>query len=48
MTYEQKKQLIEKLVEDINNYTIEYDKGIPQISDTDWDDLYFKLVELEQ
>lgn len=48
MTYEQKKQLIEKLVEDLNNYTVEYDKGTPVISDTNWDDLYFKLKELEQ
>ena len=31
----------------LNQATKEYDKGEPIISDKEWDDLYFKLTELE-
>lgn len=40
---EQMRELIDKL----NYYTLEYDKGTPKISDKEWDDLYFALQRLE-
>jgi DNA ligase (NAD+) len=39
---------IEFLVGKLNRLTELYDKGIPEISDKEWDDLYFELVALEQ
>ena len=42
------KQKIRELVDRLNTYTKFYDLGTPQISDSDWDDLYFQLVGLEK
>ena len=39
---------IKELVDKLNKYTKSYDEGNPEISDKEWDDLYFKLVKLEQ
>lgn len=39
---------IKNLVEMLNYHTKWYDEGNPQISDKEWDDLYFDLVELER
>ena len=36
------------LVEKLNYYTKLYDEGHPKISDKEWDDLYFSLIELEK
>lgn len=38
---------IEDLIEKLNYYTKKYDEGHPEISDQEWDDMYFKLVSLE-
>ena len=37
-----------KLVKMLNDYTKAYDEGRPQISDKEWDDLYFQLIDLER
>lgn len=39
---------IRKLIDLLNEYTEAYDKGTPIISDKDWDNMYFKLVQMEQ
>ena len=39
---------IKELVSELNRLTELYDKGIPEISDKEWDDMYFELVTLEQ
>ena len=39
---------IKKTIEKLNYYTKLYDEGVPEISDKEWDDLYFKLVKMEQ
>lgn len=39
---------IQKMIEKLNYCTKLYDEGIPEISDKEWDDLYFKLVKMEQ
>ena len=39
---------IKELTEELNRLTELYDKGIPEISDKEWDDMYFELVNLEQ
>ena len=39
---------IEFLVGKLNRLTTSYDKGTPEVSDKEWDDLYFELVTLEQ
>ena len=39
---------VRTLVNKLNEYTEAYDKGTPIISDKEWDDLYFKLVEAEK
>ena len=36
-----------ELVEKLNYYTKLYDEGKPQISDKEWDNMYFELQELE-
>ena len=36
------------LINKLNYYTELYDKGIPAISDKEWDNLYFELSELEK
>ena len=38
---------IRNLIEKLNYYTKLYDEGHPEISDKEWDDMYFKLVSLE-
>ena len=38
---------IKYLVSYLNDCTIAYDAGNPKISDKEWDDLYFELLELE-
>ena len=39
---------MQELVNKLNYYTKKYDEGNPEISDREWDDLYFKLLALEQ
>lgn len=41
------KALIEQLVADLNRATKLYDEGHPIMSDQEWDDMYFELVDLE-
>ena len=41
------KARIEYLVAELNRHTELYDKGTPEISDKEWDDMYFELVALE-
>ena len=41
------KSEIRDLIDTLNLYTKYYDEGNPKISDTEWDNLYFKLVALE-
>ena len=38
---------IRELIDKLNYYTQYYDKGESLISDKEWDDMYFKLVDLE-
>lgn len=38
---------VEYLVSELNRHTELYDKGVPEISDKEWDDMYFELVTLE-
>lgn len=42
------KDEIQELVNKLNYYTELYDKGCPAISDKEWDDLYFLLVNKER
>lgn len=37
-----------ELVDELNNYTKLYDEGEPAISDKEWDNMYFDLVQLEK
>ena len=39
---------IDKLVDDLNYFTDCYNIGLPEISDEEWDDMYFDLYELEK
>ena len=39
---------MENLINKLNKATLEYDKGTPFLSDKEWDDMYFQLVELEK
>lgn len=41
------KARVEYLVSELNRHTELYDKAIPEISDKEWDDMYFELVALE-
>jgi len=41
------KARIEYLVAELNRHTELYDNGIPEISDKQWDDMYFELAALE-
>ena len=41
------KARVEYLVLELNRLTELYDKGTPEISDKEWDDMYFELVTLE-
>lgn len=38
---------IQELIDKLNYYTKLYDEGYPAISDKEWDDMYFKLQNLE-
>ena len=38
---------IKELTTELNRLTELYDKGIPEISDKEWDDMYFELIALE-
>ena len=38
---------IRNLIDKLNYYTKKYDEGNPEISDQEWDDMYFKLQSLE-
>lgn len=38
---------IQKLIDKLNYYTKKYDEGKPEISDKEWDDMYFHLQDLE-
>lgn len=44
---EQKQKMI-RLIKELNQATIAYDAGSPIISDKEWDDMYFELVDLEK
>lgn len=39
---------IRELIDKLNYYTKKYDEGNPEISDKEWDDLYFELQQLER
>ena len=41
------KARVEYLVSELNRHTELYDKGVPEISDKEWDDMYFELAALE-
>ena len=41
------KARVEYLVSELNRLTELYDKGTPEVSDKEWDDMYFELVALE-
>ena len=41
------KARIEYLVSELNRLTELYDKGVPEVSDKEWDNMYFELVALE-
>lgn len=41
------KARVEYLVSELNRLTELYDKGIPEITDKEWDDMYFELADLE-
>lgn len=41
------KNEIDILVDTLNHYTKLYDEGRPLISDKEWDNLYFKLLQAE-
>ena len=39
---------VRTLIDELNRLTKLYDEGHPEVSDKEWDDLYFELVELER
>jgi DNA ligase (NAD+) len=41
------KARVEYLVAELNRHTALYDRGVPEISDKEWDDMYFELANLE-
>lgn len=41
------KDKIKELIDKLNYYTKKYDEGQPEISDKEWDDMYFQLQTLE-
>jgi DNA ligase (NAD+) len=41
------KDEIKELIDKLNYYTKKYDEGQPEISDKEWDDMYFQLQTLE-
>ena len=44
---EQRQEML-YLIKKLNQATISYDEGSPIISDKEWDDMYFELVDLEK
>ena len=40
-------EVMRQLVDRLNYLTKKYDEGTPEVSDKEWDDLYFQLLELE-
>ena len=40
--------ILRSLVEQLNKHTKLYDEGRPEISDKEWDDMYFHLENLEK
>ena len=44
----QSEERIKTLIKQLNYHTSLYDEGKPQISDKEWDDMYFELVSLEE
>ena len=42
------KQVIRNLINELNRLTKLYDEGRPEVSDFEWDELYFKLQKLEK
>ena len=42
------KRSIPELVRILNYYTNMYEQGYPQISDKEWDNLYFELIQMEK
>lgn len=47
-TQSKQKEEIRNLIHKLNTATIAYDEGYPIISDKEWDNMYFKLAELEK
>ena len=43
-----KAKKIQELIKNLNHYTALYDAGTPDISDEEWDKMYFELKELEK
>lgn len=43
-----KTEKIQELIKNLNHYTALYDAGTPDISDEEWDKMYFELKELEK
>lgn len=39
---------IRELIDTLNKYTKSYDEGVPEVSDLEWDNLYFELQKLEK
>ena len=39
---------VRALIDELNRLTKLYDEGHPEVSDKEWDNLYFELVELER
>ena len=37
---------VRALIDELNRLTKLYDEGNPEVSDKEWDDLYFELVEI--
>ena len=40
------KERIDYLVTQLNKWTLLYDLGTPEVSDKEWDNLYFELLDL--
>ena len=43
-----KKWTIRSLIDELNRLTVLYDAGQPEVSDKEWDDLYFELKQMEE
>ena len=41
------REIMRDLVDRLNYLTTKYDEGCPEVSDKEWDDLYFQLLDLE-